>query len=226
MKHTITNMTYARTPDANTSHRDEFKSLAHRRDRTELWDYFVKNWDECCEMWVMAYRVGLPHFGNHANNRVQSLFGKLKRYLKGHLTMRTSLKVLLAYQRRKEEEYTAKVEMPGTLRDVTYWEQMNIALGMTTRWVAAAIKTQYDVATDDSIAGNYAFKDNGTTVTVQCDERKYTLEKEGWTCNCEFAQTMKLPCRHAMAYRKTCGNPRIIPFSSISPRYVQVSPMY
>ncbi|KAE8908519.1 hypothetical protein PF003_g7639 [Phytophthora fragariae] len=140
--------------------------------------------------------------------------------------MRASLKVLLAYQRRKEEEYTAKVEMPGTLRDVSYCEQMNIALGMTTRWVAAAIKTQYDVATDDSIADNYAFKDNGTTVTVQCDERKYTLEKEGWTCNCEFAQTMKLPCRHAMAYRKTCGNPLIIPFSSISPRYVQVSPMY
>ncbi|KAE8882539.1 hypothetical protein PF003_g33349 [Phytophthora fragariae] len=226
MKHTITNMTYARTPDAYTSHRDEFKSLALREDRTELWDYFVKNWDECCEMWVMAYRVGLPHFGNHTNNRVESLFGKLKRYLKGHLTMRASLKVLLAYQRRKEEEYTAKVEMPGTLRDVSYCEQMNIALGMTTRWVAAAIKTQYDVAMDDSIADNYAFKDNGTTVTVQCDERKYTLEKEGWTCNCEFAQTMKLPCRHAMAYRKTCGNPLIIPFSSISPRYVQVSPMY
>ncbi|KAE9033569.1 hypothetical protein PF010_g33390 [Phytophthora fragariae] len=100
--------------------------------------------------------------------------------------MRASLKVLLAYQRRKEEEYTAKVEMPGTLRYVSYCEQMNIALGMTTRWVAAAIKTQYDVATDDSIADNYAFKDNGTTVTVQCDERKHTLEKEGWTSNCEF----------------------------------------
>ncbi|KAE9157828.1 hypothetical protein PF004_g32072 [Phytophthora fragariae] len=150
MKHTITNMTYARTTEAYTSHRDEFKSLAHREDRTELWDYFVKNWDECCEIWVMTYRIGLPHFGNHTNNRVESLFGKLKRYLKGHLTMRANLKVLLAYQRRKEEEYTAKVEMPGTLRDVSYCEQMNIALGTTTRWVAAGIKTQYDVAADDS----------------------------------------------------------------------------
>ncbi|KAE8975857.1 hypothetical protein PF011_g24298 [Phytophthora fragariae] len=109
-----------KTPEAYTSHRDEFKSLTHREDRTELWDYFDKNWDECCEMWVMVYRVGLPHFGNHTNNRVESLFGKLKRYLKGHLTMRASLKVLLAYQRRKEEEYKAKVEMPGTLRDVSY----------------------------------------------------------------------------------------------------------
>ncbi|GMF58760.1 unnamed protein product [Phytophthora fragariaefolia] len=97
-------------------------------DSTELWDYFDKNWDECCEMWVMVYRVGLPHFGKHTNNRVEILFGKLNCYLKGHLTMRASLKVLLAYLRCKEEAYKAKVEMPRTLRDVSYCEQMNIAL--------------------------------------------------------------------------------------------------
>ncbi|EGZ13521.1 hypothetical protein PHYSODRAFT_410375, partial [Phytophthora sojae] len=148
-----------------------------------------------------------------------SLFGKLKRYLKGHLTMRGSLKVLLVYQRRKEKEYKAKVEMPGTLRDVSYCEQINIALGMTTRWVAAAIKTQYDFQTTPGRTSLVLFHgDNGTTLTVQYDEHEYTLEKEGWRCNCEFAQIMTLPCRDAMAYRKTCGNPLIIPFSSISPR--------
>ncbi|OWZ04094.1 hypothetical protein PHMEG_00024064 [Phytophthora megakarya] len=31
---------------------------------------------------------------------------------------------------------------------------------MTTRWVAVAIKTQYDVATDSSVTISYAFKDN------------------------------------------------------------------
>ncbi|EGZ28048.1 hypothetical protein PHYSODRAFT_321746 [Phytophthora sojae] len=83
------------------------------------------------------------------------------------------LKVLLAYQRQKEEEYMVKVEMPGTFRDVSYCEQMNIALDMTTRWVAAAIKTQYDVATDALIADYYAFKDNDTTITVQYDEHEW-----------------------------------------------------
>lgn len=65
------------------------------------------------------------------------------------------MKYLLAYQRRKEEEYKAKVEIPGTLRDVSYCEQMSIALGMATRSVAAAIKTQYDVTTGAAIADNY-----------------------------------------------------------------------
>ncbi|KAF1782912.1 hypothetical protein GQ600_7530 [Phytophthora cactorum] len=60
-------------------------------------------------MWVMTYRVDLPHFGNHTSNRVESFFGKLKRCLQWHPTM---LKVLIDYQRRKEEEYRSKVEMP------------------------------------------------------------------------------------------------------------------
>ncbi|KAE9282250.1 hypothetical protein PR003_g27454, partial [Phytophthora rubi] len=165
LKHTVTNLTYARSDADYAVHRDEFKSLAGRIERTELWEYFETNWDACKDMWVMAFRVDLPHFNNHTNNRVESLFGKLKRRLKGHLTMRASLNVLLDYQRRKEELYKTKVEIPGTLRDVKYSEELNIALGMTTRWVAAAIKTQYDVATDSSVADNYSFKDNGATIT-------------------------------------------------------------
>ncbi|EGZ26515.1 hypothetical protein PHYSODRAFT_320450 [Phytophthora sojae] len=195
MKHTITNMTYSRTEEDYVRHRDEFKSLASRNGRVELWEYFDKNWNACREMCVVAYRVDLPHFGNHTNNRVESLFGKLKRKLKGHLTMRASLEVLLEYQRRKEEAYRSKVGMPGTLRDASYPEELNVALGMTTRW------------------------DNGATITVQSEENEYLLEKEGWVCDCEFSQTMKLPCRHAMVYRKVCGSPFIIPFSSISPRW-------
>ncbi|KAE8975493.1 hypothetical protein PR001_g25684, partial [Phytophthora rubi] len=59
--------------------------------------------------------------------------------------MRASLKVLMTYQRRKEEEYKVKVKMPGTLRKVDYSEEMNVVLGMATRWVAASIKTQFDI---------------------------------------------------------------------------------
>ncbi|ETK92605.1 hypothetical protein L915_04075 [Phytophthora nicotianae] len=87
-------MTFSITEEDYQMHREEFKILACQDDRTKLWEYFDKNWDDCCEIWVMAYRVDLPHFGNHINNRVESLFGKLKRQLKGHFTMRASLKVL------------------------------------------------------------------------------------------------------------------------------------
>ncbi|KAG2912037.1 hypothetical protein PC114_g9085 [Phytophthora cactorum] len=108
--------------------------------------------------------------------------------------------------------------MPGTLRDVSYSEELNVALGMTTRWVAAAIKTQYDIAMDAGVANNYTFSDNGATITIKGGEREYLLEKDGLLCDCEFSQTMYLPCRHTMVYRKSCGNPFIIPFSSVAPR--------
>jgi hypothetical protein len=87
LKHTITNMTYARTEADYVAHRAEFKNLSLRGGRSELWEYFEKNWDECKDMWVMAFRVDLPHFNNHTNNRVESLFGKVKQHLKGHLSM-------------------------------------------------------------------------------------------------------------------------------------------
>jgi hypothetical protein len=87
LKHTITNVTYARTEADYVAHRAEFKNLSLRGGRSELWEYFEKNWDECKDMWVMAFRVDLPHFNNHTNNRVESLFGKVKQHLKGHLSM-------------------------------------------------------------------------------------------------------------------------------------------
>ncbi|ETP50560.1 hypothetical protein F442_04183 [Phytophthora nicotianae P10297] len=181
MKHAITNMTYSITEEDYQMHREEFKILACQDDRTKLWEYFDKNWDDCCEIWVMAYRVDLPHFGNHINNRLESA---------------------LDNQRRKEEEYRSKVEMPGALRDV-----------------AAAIKTQYDVATDAAVVNNDTFSNNGTTVSVSGGEREYLLKKEGYLCDSGFAQTMELPCRHARMYKMSSDNPFIIPFSTIAPTY-------
>ncbi|ETP22554.1 hypothetical protein F441_04164, partial [Phytophthora nicotianae CJ01A1] len=158
MKHAITNMTFSITEEDYQMHREEFKILACQDDRTKLWEYFDKNWDDCCEIWAMAYRVDLPHFGNHINNRVESLF--------------------------------------------------------------AAIKTQYDVATDAAVVNNYTFSNNGTTVSVSGGEREYLLKKEGYLCDSGFAQTMELPCRHARMYKMSSDNPFIIPFSTIAPTWL------
>lgn len=123
MKHVITNMVYSRTVSECEMHRDDFKSLSCQDDRTELWDYFERNWDECSDMWVMAHRFDMTHIGNHTNNRVKIFFGKLKLRRKGHFTMRASLEVLLAFQHQKEEKYR---QMPGSFRDVAYSEELNI----------------------------------------------------------------------------------------------------
>lgn len=222
MKYTISNMTYSRTLDEYSAHYDEFKSLTCRHGKTELWDYFVKNWHGCKEMWVMAYRTQLPHFQNHTNNRVESFFGKVKQHVDSYSTMNQCISALLSWQQRKEEDYRAKVEMPGTLRDSSYPEEMNIVLQMTTPWVAEAIHTQYKIATGDTSLGDYTIVDNGNTVGVHKGDHVYQLNKDDLTCDCEFAMTMKLPCRHAMIYRRSLGSPFVIPYNAIEPRYDQV----
>ncbi|ETK85578.1 hypothetical protein L915_09673 [Phytophthora nicotianae] len=72
-------MTYSRTEADYKTHRDEFESLSTKDRCQDLWNHFQTNWDVCCELWVLAHRVSLPHYEKkHANNRVESLFGKLK----------------------------------------------------------------------------------------------------------------------------------------------------
>ncbi|KAG6941513.1 hypothetical protein JG688_00018630, partial [Phytophthora aleatoria] len=63
-----------------------------------------------------------------------------------------------------------------------------------------------------------AFRDNGDTVTVTRGAKEYLLIKGTWECDCELVQTMKLPCRHAMVYRKAIASPFITPFAAINPR--------
>ncbi|OWZ23378.1 LOW QUALITY PROTEIN: hypothetical protein PHMEG_0001748 [Phytophthora megakarya] len=180
MKHCITNMTYASVEGDYIMHRNEFNSLACRDDRTTRWQYFNTNWNKCREMWVIAFRV-------------ESLFEKLKGYLKGHFTMHASLKVLLDYQRPKEEEYKSTVEIPGTLKSVAYCEEMNVALSMTTRWVDAVLKSQYDVTTDSLVATSSAFKKNGSTVTVQHANDEYLLEKTRYSLSEDVCKSLHHP---------------------------------
>ncbi|GMF20207.1 unnamed protein product [Phytophthora fragariaefolia] len=73
-------------------------------------------------------------------------------------------------QARSEGEYRDRFEMPRMLRDVGYSEEMDDILGMTTRWVASALETQYKVAVANESIGRFTFTDNGATVTVRKDQ--------------------------------------------------------
>ncbi|KAF1783633.1 hypothetical protein GQ600_4226 [Phytophthora cactorum] len=57
--------------------------------------------------------------------------------------MRAARDALLTWQCRVESEYRLKMELPDTLRDTNYPEELSIVLGMTTRWVAAALYAQF-----------------------------------------------------------------------------------
>ncbi|POM59929.1 hypothetical protein PHPALM_31269 [Phytophthora palmivora] len=78
---------------------------------------------------------------------------------------------------------------------------------------------KYDRSMDTTVAYSYAFKDNGSTITVRRENSEYLLQKKTWECDSEPFQTMKLPCHHFMVCRKVCGCALIIPFETIDARY-------
>ncbi|KAF1791649.1 Zinc finger, SWIM-type [Phytophthora cactorum] len=99
---------------------------------------------------------------------------------------------------------------------------MNIALGTTTHWVASAMEGQYNFAVAHGSLDQYTSTDNGTSVTVRNEHHEYQLQKDSWMCDCEFAITMKLPCRHSMLLKKFIRSAFTMPLLAIPARFDQM----
>lgn len=67
----------------------------------------------------------------------------------------------------------------------------------------------------------YAIDESVEAVKVRAVHYTHTVNPLEWKCDCNFASSMKLPCRHAMAFRKHRGISTIMPFSRIHLRYFQ-----
>ncbi|GMF48918.1 unnamed protein product [Phytophthora fragariaefolia] len=107
----------------------------------------------------MLYRMDLPHFRNNTNNRLENLFGELKIDLSKSMSMKQCLDSVLRYQRRREDEYVARVAMPGTSRNLSYGEEMNQQLGMTSEWLAEVFLSEYTFADNSENVHSYDIHD-------------------------------------------------------------------
>jgi hypothetical protein len=90
---------------------------------------------------------------------------------------------------------------------------------MTTPWVAKQMEPEYLVAKKKH--EEYVFdRDEGDElVVVHGAKYAHALNTSDWSCDCSFAVTMQLPCRHAIAYRLHHGVAgSAIPLSRIDER--------
>ncbi|POM72916.1 SUMO protease [Phytophthora palmivora] len=108
--------------------------------------------------------------------------------------------------------------MPGSQRHINYYDEMNQFLGMTSEWFAEILLCEYKFAADADVVKRYCIDDEELCVTLKCEDRNHRVDKFNWMCSCEFSSTMKLPCRHAMIYRKHVAKLLTIPYSSIPDR--------
>lgn len=92
--------------------------------------------NSCKVRWVSYLRAHLPHFKNHTNNSLESFFGKLKDRVDGSMTMAQCVKALLAYDRRKQNEYQYRIERIDQFVSSNYDEEMRTVPRFTTHKVA------------------------------------------------------------------------------------------
>eukprot|EP00644_Phytophthora_capsici_P015900 jgi/Phyca11/123005/e_gw1.49.87.1 len=190
--------------------RDDKKYGTYPSDVLSEMDFCVHN---------MVYSKSKDEFEQH-EAELENFFGKLKADLVSSMTMKQCLEATIRFQRRKEDEYVTRVVMPGSHRDITYDDEMNQLLGMTSEWLADVFLPEYKFAVNPGSVGRYVIDDEDLYVNFKRDGHTHRVDKFNWMCTCEFSATMKLPCRHGMLYRKHLARMLTIPYSSIPARYV------
>jgi hypothetical protein len=215
-------MVYARTAETYDQGRASLRGTCTRVGLDGFFAYFDKNWHSCQDMWVTYKRANLPHFKNNTNNRLENWFGKLKGNVDGSKSMAECVKELVAFDRRAKKEYKYKMSRVGRFVNKSFDEELSNVLRFTTHFVADQIAPQYALGLSNVDEYTFDSDTNSSDVMlVRSRFRTHRLATSDWRCDCEFAATMQLPCRHAIAYRKKMALPGpVIPWIRIDERYI------
>jgi hypothetical protein len=93
-----------------------------------------------------------------------------------------------------------------------YAEEMSTVLRFTNPWVTKQMEPEYAAAMAKFDCYMYSVDEVAQVVVVK-GNHSHTVHLLDWGCDCSFAATMKLPCRHAVAWRKNQGRGAIIPLN-------------
>ncbi|OWY96206.1 hypothetical protein PHMEG_00033583, partial [Phytophthora megakarya] len=216
-------MVYAEFEENYRTSYESLEGICDRVGLQEFFRYFEKNWDTSQERWVLYHRAKLPHFKNHTNNRLENFFGKFKEAVDGSMSMAGCIKALVAYDRRKENEYAYRLARIGVLVNSNFDEEMSNVLRFTSHFVAEQIAGEYTQALAN-VSGYKFTKCCGDKVLVQGSKKTHHICVDAWECDCEFSLTMMLPCRHTIAFRKKEAVPgSVIPLNRIDLRWTSTS---
>ncbi|KUF89182.1 hypothetical protein AM588_10004228 [Phytophthora nicotianae] len=215
-------MVYASSEHKYKEAHESLKGICERCGIDRFFKYFEKNWRSCTDRWVYYLRATLPRFNNHTNNRLESYFGKLKEGIDSSMSMAKCIKALVAFDRRKQNDYEYRLTRIGRFSNSNYDVDMSTVLRFTTHYAARQIERQYTLGLEN--ASRYNFEKDPeelSVVKIGGIFKTHTLRTDDWKCNCEFAASMGLPCRHAIAYRKyTNVSGSVIPWTRIDERFV------
>ena len=93
-------MVWAASEEIYSEHYGNFQNLCEESNlmldtEKPLFDYFIDNWHNCKEDWVIFYRRFIPTFGTNTNNHLESFNRNLKISVNHHLHLTASIKEII-----------------------------------------------------------------------------------------------------------------------------------
>lgn len=179
----------------------ELKRVASDKSQ-KFYDYFIKNWDSCKEMWAHSYRQDVQTLGNNTN-RLESHNHKLKGYLRPGMRLVDAVLELTKFASDvvKSQSFDKLQEMSLNL-NVNAIDDFQLELSDScTVHGQKRILEQYERFNTSQCS--VSVKDNSYTVAL--GSREYIVSHDLNTCTCSSHLQYNLPCAHIFAARQFAG---------------------
>ena len=180
----------------------DFNNIVHDLETLSpksFYDYFLKNWMNCKNLWAHFARRHLPTFGNNTNNRIESHNQKLKQYIRPQAHLDEAITELVNYIQsvedsiKKAQFQDLKSFVNTKTTDPIHLDIANVCTRISYDHVCKELQKS-------SKCTQLSFRANNDLYIVKSDDQEYRLESE-------LTQCSNLPCRHIFALREKMDMP-------------------
>ena len=187
----IQEITYSRNEDEYLT---KYRSLCDVvPDRMK--DYYNSNWHGIRDEWVEGLKYLSMNFGTQTNNRIESFFSHLKK----SIVMRGSLKEF--FERYMVCLTTLRTEHSHHLLNGLHKQPTKPVTDEELQYRSLLTPYAFDMVKQQLLASTKVEVLSSSTVSSSSGVRDVSNTE----CECQFATTMGLPCKHILAIRRNNG---------------------
>jgi zinc finger SWIM domain-containing protein 3 len=189
---------------AYCSSQEQYDTLYSQFDKTcpkKVVEYFNDNWHTIKDEWVLGFKATSGSFLNMTNNRLESINGKLKQVINRYSSLEEFIVkffIILTSLRTERDHKAAlschKVKVQSFPQDSPESKYSTLLTPYAFSFILKQIELAEKVKNIQDTEGIFTVETN--------DGVKIVAEQ---SCECVFYKSMRLPCRHIFALRKSLG---------------------
>ena len=182
---------YAQTENEYNAKHEQLKEFGRS---VEI--YFDQNWHPIREEWCETYKRQSFNFCTRTNNRIESMFQKIKSVVKSRVDLKVLVEQIFGLVKtlRQERSHSMIMDSMKVRTQNLGNEDSNAYQRILTPETFKLVEKELQKSESVKVLA-----DN----VVECNNKLYTVDTEdGYHCTCRFSASFKLPCRHVMALNK------------------------